>query len=750
MVAKRDKANSAKPLVVVESPTKARTMKRFLGDAYNIKASLGHVRDLPRNKLGIATDKSFEADYVVTNKDVVADIRRSAQSAGEVYLATDPDREGEAISWHILEAIGAANSSMKVERVVFHEITKMAVRKAFDHPRTIDMNLVNAQQARRALDRLVGYKLSPVLWGKVRRGLSAGRVQSVALRLIVDREAQIEAFNSEEYWNIFAVLEADGKPFRAKLVSKRAKGGKSDISSKEMADGILEELRASKFAVAELTEKLARRRPMPPFITSTLQQEASRQLHMNGKTTMRVAQKLYEGVSLGAQGQTGLISYMRTDSLTLSEAALKEAEEFIRKMYGDKYSDGPRRYKTKSRAAQEAHEAIRPTSIKRTPESLSGSLSRDELRLYELIWKRTVASQMTDALSDETVVEVEANSPKAKHLLRARGSILKFDGYRRLYGAEQGAARKPSDREKESDEALNRELPPLKQGQPLKLGDEGASGEQKFTQPPPRYSEAMLIHALEEHGIGRPSTYSSIVGTIETREYVLRESSRFVPTALGKAVSNFLVKNFPQIMDVAFTARMEEELDAVAAGKMEWVPMLHNFYAPFLKLVGSASSMERVSPTELDEDTGEVCEKCERPMVLKTGRFGKFLGCSGYPECKNIRSIIETTGLACPKCGEGELIKRLSRRGVTFYGCNRYPDCNFATSLVPRKEPCPKCGWVVGRLPRGKRPPTLCSHEECDWGKDQLLPNRNKDAKGAAASKGKKPPARAKGKTGGA
>ncbi len=593
---------SKKDLVIVESPAKARTVGRFLGDDYVVKASMGHVRDLPQRDMGVDVENGFQPTYVdVSGRDsVIRDIKKAARNAASVYLATDPDREGEAISWHLVEAADLSRNS-ELKRVVFHEITRPAIEEAFGHPRDIDMQLVNAQQARRILDRIVGYRLSPVLWSKVRRGLSAGRVQSVALRLIVDREREIEAFKPEEYWSIAVDLskehEGSTRQFKANLYAIDGEKGRLKVSNEKQATEIAGHLRAASYTVADVKQREVKQKPQPPFTTSTLQQEAARRHRYGAQRTMRLAQELYEGVQLGDGETVGLITYMRTDSTTLSDSALAEANAFIKKTYGPEYADKPRTYKTKSRNAQEAHEAIRPTSVLNTPESVAPYLNPNQRRVYELIWKRMVASQMADAVVDSTTADITAQAPSApKYTVRATGSVMKFPGFRTLY---------IEGRDDESDEDDSRELPPLSEKDLLALVE--VHSDQKFTQPPPRFTEAMLIRSLEEKGIGRPSTYASIVGTIEQRDYVAREKSRFKPTKLGIAVSDLLTTNFPNVMDPGFTAEMESKLDAIAEGNIEWVPMLGEFYTPFdLQVKHAKEHADRVDRNQLVEETDEV------------------------------------------------------------------------------------------------------------------------------------------------
>jgi len=695
-----------KDLVIVESPAKARTVGRFLGDRYVVKASLGHVRDLPAREMGVDTDHGFEPTYVPVEgrESAVRDIAKAARNADIIYLATDPDREGEAISWHLVELAGLNRGGKPLRRVVFHEITAPAIEEAFRHPRDIDMQLVNAQQARRVLDRIVGYRLSPVLWGKVRRGLSAGRVQSVALRLIVDREREIEAFKPEEYWVISTRLakEGDGqRAFKAWLREIEGKKGRLRVRNESEAKAIAADLKKAAYAIGSVTTKTVRTRPQPPFTTSTLQQDAARRLRYGAQRTMRLAQALYEGVQLGGGEPVGLITYMRTDSTNLAQSALAEANAFIKDKFGPEYAGRPRVYRRKSKSAQEAHEAIRPTSVLRTPESVARHLRADQLRLYELIWRRMVASQMKDAVADSTTADVvAADTPSgARYVLRASGSVPRFDGFLVLY--------REAREEDGGEDEENRQLPPLAQGEKTRLL--GLDTEQRFTQPPPRYSEAMLIRTLEEKGIGRPSTYAAIVDTIERREYVARESRRFIPTRLGLAVTDLLADNFPDIMDPGFTAGMESKLDAVASGEIDWVPMLDGFYGPFDSQVERArENAKKVSWLELAEPSSEVCEKCERPMVVAHGRRGKFLACSGFPECRNSRPLRVSTGAKCPDDG-GDLLVKRGRRGRVFYGCSNYPECKFTTRQRPLAEPCPECDGLLVAAGRGARC-TSCSY----------------------------------------
>lgn len=711
-----------KDLVVVESPAKARTVGRFLGSDYTTLASIGHVRDLENKKKrgaagvqGVNIDeKGFHPTYTVLpdKKKVISELRKASQDADTVYLATDPDREGEAISWHLLTAARIPQS--KVKRVVFHEITKEAISEAFSQPRGLDYNLINAYQARRILDRLVGYRLSPVLWSKVRRGLSAGRVQSVALRLIVDREREIEAFVPVEYWTIDAALaksaQNDGKRIRFKAAFHSLKGEKKklEIPDEASARRLVADLDGADYRVASVRKRETRRRPAAPFITSTLQREASNRLGFTAVRTMRAAQQLYEGVNLGNES-VGLITYMRTDSTNVAASALKEAADYIRQEFGDRFAPKSARiYTKKVRGAQEAHEAIRPTAIVRTPESIQRHLSSDQFRLYELIWKRMLASQMTDALYDSTRVDIDAASVASdnRYVFRASGRVLKFAGFTALYT--EAADDAPADDD-------NMPLPELSAGDALDCL--AVTPDQHFTQPPPRYTEARLISALEEQGIGRPSTYASIMATIESRNYVSKDRRRFVPTKLGIAVTDFLTPNFPDIMSVGFTAMMEEQLDNIAEGQRAWEPVLKDFYAPFDESIErTLKEADRVPRELIDEETDEFCEMCERPMVIKTSRYGPFMSCSGFPECKNSKPIVKRVGVDCPKCGS-DLLERKRRKpggrgNRTFYGCAAYPDCEFAVSQRPIRQPCPDCG---GLLVATRRPNARCIDEKCGF-----------------------------------
>ncbi len=622
--------SSKRDLVIVESPAKARTVGRFLGDNYVVKASMGHVRDLPKSSLGVDVENlTFEPTYVNVRgrATLIGEIKKAAKQADSVYLATDPDREGEAISWHLIEAADLAKSA-NLKRVVFHEITNDAVEEAFSHPREIDMELVNAQQARRLLDRIVGYKLSPVLWSKVKRGLSAGRVQSVALRIIVDREREIEAFKPEEYWVITVDLETESGTrkftFNANLTAVPDQKGKPMVDNETTAMTIKKDLDSANYAVSKVTRREAKQRPRPPFTTSTLQQQAARSHRYSAQRTMRIAQDLYEGIELGSAEPVGLITYMRTDSVNLAQNALDEAQAFIKGAYGDEYTTGPRHYRTRSKSAQEAHEAVRPTSIDNTPEHVAPYLSQEQLRLYTMIWKRTVASQMSDAIVDNTGVDITATASNgSEYTVRSSGRVIKFDGYRKLY---------IETKDEDAEDENSNQLPPLNGGDDLKK--QTVNADQKFTQPPPRYTEANLIRFLEEQGIGRPSTYASIVGTIERRQYVDRVKTRFKPTPMGITVSDFLTTYFANIMDTGFTSDMEAKLDSVAEGEQDWVEMLKEFFGPFDQAVSeTASKAERVDRKSLLQISDEKCDGGD-PLVFRTGRYGKFLSCGRFPECR--------------------------------------------------------------------------------------------------------------------
>ena len=737
-----------KRLVVVESPAKARTVGQILGSKYVVAASMGHVRDLPKSTLGVATESEFTPKYLVQKdkKELVDDLKKAGAGASDIFLATDPDREGEAISWHLQAAAGWDKFERPPKRVVFHEITRQAVEDAFEHPREIDMELVNAQQARRILDRLVGYEISPLLWLKVKLGLSAGRVQSVALRMIVEREREIAAFVPVEWWSLEAELHraidppAETNLFTATLHSRQGARRKLEIGSADDARSLESELQGAAYAVDKVDKRPRRPRPAPPFITSTLQQDAGRKLRFTAQRTMAVAQQLYEGLNVGAEGSVGLITYMRTDSVNVAASAVQETREYIRQRYGKEYApDKPRAYQTRSKNAQEAHEAIRPTSIRRTPQEMRPYLDGDQLRLYTLIWERMVASQMADALLEATTVDIAAKcaGTDAAYVFRATGSVVKFPGFRAVYmeGRDDGG-----------DGAENA-LPELAAGDAL--NNRKLEANQHFTQPPPRFSEATLIREMEEKGIGRPSTYAPTIATLVEREYVAREQRRLLPTELGCTVTDLLTQYFTDVMDPDFTARMEQRLDEVAQGEQEWAPMLREFYDPFHEAVNAAEkaftpacekcgqpmamamgrfgrflactgypacqntrNMRDTGERPADEPSDEICEKCERPMVIKTGRYGRFLACTGYNAadnpCDNRRNIVKKSAVPCPKCG-GDLVERRARKsGRPFWGCANYPKCDFLVNTEPVETPCPECGGMMAQAARGKVSCTVC------------------------------------------
>ncbi len=689
----------AKNLVIVESPAKARTLLKILGGSYSLKASLGHIRDLPRSELGVDVENGFIPRYVVprAKNKLVNELKKAVESASAVYLATDPDREGEAIAWHLTEVIKTDSKSCR--RVVFHEITDEAVKQAFQHPRSIDMQLVNAQQARRILDRLVGYKLSPLLWKKVRRGLSAGRVQSAAVKIIVDREREIQSFVPVEYWTIEAELikKAGEVSFRAALVGLMD-GTKLDIHDEIEAGQVKMELEHAGYRVHKVGTRKASRQPAPPFTTSTLQQEAWRKLRFTAKQTMAIAQQLYEGLPVGDEGSVGLITYMRTDSTRVASSAITETREYIGQKYGDKYlPPRVRFFRGTARGAQEAHEAIRPTRIHREPASIKKYLTANQHRLYDLIWKRMVASQMAAAIFDNTSVDIEAKRPKNSYLLRATSSVNIFPGFIVLYSESKDEA--------DEDEQKGK-LPVLRKDEDLSLL--GVYLEQRFTQPPPRFTEATLVKMLEQWGIGRPSTYAPILSTIQDREYVTKVRGSFQPTELGVLVNDLLNQYFADILNVQFTAGMEDELDDIVKKNRNWASVVQDFYTPFDKDL--AEAFQRVEKVKLPvELIDEICPKCGKPLAIKVGRYGKFLACSGYPECKYTQSYQLKTGVKCPECGS-ELVERVSKKKRVFYGCSNYPECNFATNYKPLPDLCPKCGGLLTQY-RGRY--TRCT--KCDY-----------------------------------
>jgi DNA topoisomerase-1 len=750
----------AKQLVIVESPTKAKTLERYLGSGYAVQASRGHVRDLPEKGMGIDTERDFRPEYEIKpdSKETIARLKKAYRGSEGLWLATDFDREGEAIAWHVAESIGA--DPRAANRVTFTEITKDAVQEAFRTPRRIDFDLVNAQQARRILDRIVGYELSPVLWkGLRRRDLSAGRVQSVALRLIVDREREIAAFQPKEYWSVDARLTPQDRPspFLARLVQIEGEKLASSpdksglvLSTEEEAEAHVARLREASYEVAEVRQREVKRSPAPPFTTSTLQQEAARKLGFSSRKTMQVAQRLYEGINIPGEGQVGLITYMRTDSVNISDQALAELTDVVRRQYGPEYAlPAPRRYRKKQRGAQEAHEAIRPTGAGRLPDVLASSLDPSQAKLYRLIWQRTMASQMAEARFDQVSVDIRAtpgDGKDSRYLLRATGQTLKFDGFRRVYF---------EGRDEPTDEDAEAALPRLTADQVLLLLE--LLPEQHFTQPPPRFTEASLVKALEENGIGRPSTYAPTISTLLDRGYVRLEDKRFFPEDIGMVVSDVLVDHFADVIDVGFTARMEEELDDIAEGQARWPDVVRRFYAPLMEDVEHARDKVRPPEVILPEmcprcpDEGrepahlarklgrfgwfigcmnypectytrplegqeqpepvlldEACPECGRPLQQRTGRFGPFIGCSGYPDCRYIKKEPpKRTGVTCPKCGEGELVERRGRFG-SFYSCDRYPKCDFSVNQTPLPEPCPHCKGLVVAAQREARRCTSC------------------------------------------
>lgn len=684
-----------KNLVIVESPAKARTLSKILGDKYIIKASMGHVRDLPRSALGIDVDNGFTPKYVniLQRKKILKELKELINDSPAVYLATDPDREGEAISWHLLEAAKLKDTSIPIYRVSFHEITPEAVTDAFKHHRSIDMNLVNAQQARRLLDRLVGYKLSPLLWRKVQRGLSAGRVQSVVVKIIVDREREINKFIPDEFWIIEVELSKEipsngSKHFKAQFAGL-LDGKKVSITNGQKATEIKNELETASYSVRTIQNKSQNRQPAPPFTTSTMQQEASRRLHFTAKRTMMIAQQLYEGIDIGDEGSVGLITYMRTDSTHVAATALSEVRDYIADRYGSDYVPAHiRTYDKKSKFSQEAHEAIRPTKIIREPDKLKKYLKPEQFRLYELIWKRMLASQMSAAVFDVTSVEIEAkssNKPFNQYLLRTSTTVLKFPGFIIVY---------TEGKDDDNNEEKDIQLPPLKTGENLDFVEIFMN--QKFTEPPPRYTEATLIKALEQKGIGRPSTYAPIISTIQDRDYVRKEKGKFVPNDIGMIVNDLLIQHFPTIVDQDFTAQMEKDLDDIAEGKKPWTSTLEGFYKPFESTLENA--IKNISRINTDKETDEKCPNCGKPLVIKQGRFGRFLACTGYPECKTTMRLINKIGVPCPECGakeKGELVERISPKKRKFYGCSRYPDCRFTMVQKPLQQPCPDCKGLL-------------------------------------------------------
>ncbi len=695
--------------MVVESPTKARTLKKLLDRKYEVVASMGHVKDLPRSQLGVDVTDGFTPKYIVIKGKgaILKELKTAAKKAGTVFMATDPDREGEAISWHLSDALRPVNPAIK--RIEFHEVTKDAVRAALAEPREIDMKLVNAQQARRILDRLYGYKLSPLLWRKIRGGLSAGRVQSVAVRLVVDREKEIEAFVPQEYWSLVAHLRHGAETFAARLFSRNgdrfgtpADDGAIVLRTREDVEAIVRAVEHETFRVGEVRRKDQFRHPAPPFTTSTLQQEANRRLGYTAARTMNVAQQLYEGIDIGREGTVGLITYMRTDSVRVAEVAQREARQYAATAFGKaSVPESPRFYRSR-KSAQEAHEAIRPTAVHRTPEKLKGYLRPDQFKVYKLIWERFLASQMASAVMDTLSVDIHAGT----YLFRATGARVKFSGFLAVY------------RESVDEDEEEGWLPELTTGETVRL--ERLAPNQHFTQPPPRYTEAALVRALEERGIGRPSTYAPTIETIKRRGYVRSAQRRLQPTDLGVLVNDLLVEHFGDVMDYDFTATLEEELDQIEEGEQEWQKVVGDFYRPFEHDLVQAE--QKIVEVEMPVvEIGEACPVCGRPLVRKHGRYGEFIACTGFPECKYTRPI--GIGISCPRCKTGEIVERRSRRGRTFYGCSRYPECTYTSWDRPTERLCPKCGRTLLGLHQTKRRTTLrCPDKACGY--TEIVPER--------------------------
>ncbi|KAA9025888.1 type I DNA topoisomerase [Niallia endozanthoxylica] len=682
-------------LVIVESPAKAKTIEKYLGKKYKVKASMGHIRDLPKSQMGIDYEKQFEPKYITIRGKgpILKDLKTAAKKAKKVYLAADPDREGEAIAWHLANSLNVDVHSDC--RVVFNEITKDAIKESFKHPRPINMDLVDAQQARRVLDRLVGYNISPLLWKKVKKGLSAGRVQSVAVRLIIDREKEIKAFIPEEYWTIDGEFLKGNESFEASFYGIDQK--KVELSSEQDVKNVLKQINEDRFTVQSVTKKERRRNPAAPFTTSSLQQEAARKLNFRARKTMMLAQQLYEGIDIGSEGTIGLITYMRTDSTRISDIAKAEAAEYIERSYGKAFLQEEQRKEKKNSTAQDAHEAIRPTSTLREPNSLKEFLSRDQLRLYKLIWERFVASQMSAAVMDTMSVDLK-NGPV---IFRATGSKIKFSGFMKVYveGTDDNA-----------EEKKDRLLPDLREGDEVFKKD--IDPKQHFTQPPPRYTEARLVKTLEELGIGRPSTFAPTLDTIQKRGYVALENKRFIPTELGEIVTELMFEFFPEILNVEFTAKMEQDLDNIEEGQINWVKIIDDFYQGFEKKLKIAEKeMEQVEIK--DEPAGEDCEQCGNPMVFKMGRYGKFMACSNFPDCRNTKAIVKEIGVKCPKCNEGNIIERKSKKKRIFYGCDRFPECEFLSWDKPLPRKCPKCEGLLVEKKLKKGVQVQCV--ECDY-----------------------------------
>jgi DNA topoisomerase-1 len=687
----------SKTLIIVESPAKAKTLSKFLGKKYTIKASMGHVRDLPRSQFGVDVNNGFQPKYITIRGkgDTIRELRTAVKKVDHVLIASDPDREGEAIAWHLKNLLDICDDEPC--RIEFNEITRQAVQQAVESPRAIDYNRVNAQQARRILDRLVGYNLSPLLWRKVKKGLSAGRVQSVAVRLICDREEEIQAFVPEEYWSLTADFVKKGsKPFEGKLFKIRDK--KAEVKTKEKMDRVLADLEGAKYVISKIVRREKSRKPAPPFITSTLQQEAYKKLNFTARKTMMVAQQLYEGLDLGKEGATGIVTYIRTDSTRISDTARDDARDYIQRQFGEPYVGRQTASAPGKGKIQDAHEAIRPTSVSREPDLIKQHLTTDQYKLYKLIWSRFLASQMSPAVFDTTAVDVAAGD----YIFRVTGLTLKFPGYLKVY----------TESREEDDKDEEKRLPELAEGEPLEARQ--LLPRQHFTQPPPRYTDASLVKTLEEKGIGRPSTYAPIVETVIKRGYVVRESKQFYPTELGTIVVDLLKRYFQDIIDVEFTADMEHKLDSVEEGNQDWVRILEQFYAPFTVTMEKAD--EEIGHVQVaDEVTEEICEQCGRNLVIKMGRFGKFLACPGFPECRNTRPLLEPTGVGCPRC-EGDLVVRRTRKGRKFFGCSRYPECDFVTWHPPAKEKCLQCGGLMVEKKSGGKIVPRCVNETCSQG----------------------------------
>ncbi|CAD2079145.1 type I DNA topoisomerase [Jeotgalicoccus meleagridis] len=678
-------------LVIVESPAKAKTIEKYLGKRYKVVASMGHVRDLPRSQTGIDTENNYEPKYITIRGKgpLLKELKKEAKKAKKVFLASDPDREGEAIAWHLSHALGPDNDYY---RVVFNEITKDAVKDSFKSPSEIDMQLVDAQQARRILDRLVGYNISPVLWKKVKKGLSAGRVQSVALKLIIDRENEIRNFVPEEYWSIEGTFKTGRSKFTGKFNKLKSDKQKTKLSSKKDVDKVMAQIKGNEFSIDKVEKKEKKRYPAQPFTTSSLQQEAARKLNFKARKTMMLAQQLYEGIDIKKEGTVGLITYMRTDSTRISDTAKTEVFKLIEENYGKEYLGGQKAKK----ADQDAHEAVRPTSANRTPENMKQYLSRDQHRLYKLIWDRFVASQMAPAVLDTVKVDLSNNDV----LFRSTGQTIKFKGFMSIYieGTD------------DAEDDLNSRLPEMTEGE--NVTSEKIEPNQHFTQPPPRFTEARLVKTLEESGIGRPSTYAPTIDTIQKRNYVRMDQKRFIPTEIGEIVNEQVVDYFPDIIDIDFTRHMEENLDAVAEGEKEWRQVIDEFYKGFEPQVEKAEEeMEKIEIK--DEPVGEDCEKCGSPMVYKMGRYGKFMACSNFPECRNTKAIVKSIGVTCPTCKEGDIVERKSKRGRIFYGCDKYPDCDFVSWDRPIGRNCPKCDHYLVEKKKGQKAQVKCTN--CDY-----------------------------------